>query len=61
MKLQENMGSARDITRYITQGRVTRIVITFVGIIAAVGDAPNAVIDHVTFVCDDHHPIILPR
>ena len=53
------MGSARDIARCIVQGRVARIVITFVGIVAAVGDAPITVVDHVTFVCDDHHPIVL--
>ena len=59
MKQHANMGSARDITRYITRGRVTRVVVIFVGIAAAVGDAPITVIDHVTFVCDDQHPIVL--
>ena len=34
---------------------LARIVIIFVGIIAAVGDAPIAIVDHVTFVCEDHH------
>ena len=58
-KQQENMGSARNITRYITRGRVTRVVVIFIGIVAAVGDAPIAVIDHVALVCDDHHCIIL--
>ena len=53
------MGSARDIARCVVQGRVARIIITFVGIVAAVGDAPIVVVDHITFVCDDHHPIIL--
>ena len=59
MKRQENMGSARNVARYITRGRVTRVVIIFVGIAAAVGDAPITVIDHVTFICDDHHRVIL--
>ena len=53
------MGSARDIACCIIHGRATRIVIIFVGIVAAVGDAPIAVVDHVTFVFDDHHPIVL--
>ena len=53
------MGPARDIARCIVHGRVTRIVIIFVGIVAAVGDAPITVVDYVTFVCDDHHPIVL--
>ena len=51
MKQQENMGSTRNITRYITRGRVTRVV-------AAVGDAPIAVVNHVAFVCDNHHRVI---
>ena len=53
------MGSARDIACRIVQGRVARIVVAFVGIVAAVGNAPIAVVDHVTFICDDHHPIVL--
>ena len=53
------MGLARNITRYITRGRVTRVIIIFVGIAAAVGDAPITVIDHVTFIHDDHHRVIL--
>ena len=59
IKQQENLGSARDIARCLVHGRITRIIIIFVGIAAAVGDAPITVVDHVTFVCDDHHPIIL--
>ena len=58
IKQQENMGSARDIARCVVQGCITHIIITFVGIVAAVGDAPITVVDHVTYVCDDHHPII---
>ena len=53
------MGSVRETTRYITRGRATRVIIIFVGIAAAVGDAPITVIDHVTFICDDHHRVIL--
>nr|XP_020170861.1 translation initiation factor IF-2-like [Aegilops tauschii subsp. strangulata] len=53
------MGSSRNVTRYITLGLVTRVVIIFVGTVAAVGEAPIAVVNHVAFVCDDHHRIIL--
>ena len=53
------MGSTTDITRCNVHGRVTRIIIFFVGIIAAVGDAPIAIVNHVAFVCDDHHRVIL--
>ena len=59
MKRQEDMGSARNVTRCITCGRVTRVVIVFVGIIATIGDAPVAVVNHAAFVCDDHHRVIL--
>ena len=38
VKRQENMGSARNVARYITRGRVTRVVIILVGTVAAVGD-----------------------
>ena len=31
----------------------------FIGIVAAIGDAPVAVVNHVAFVCDDHHCVIL--
>ena len=56
MKQQDNIGSARNITRYITHGRITRIIVIFV---TAISDAPIAVINHVALVCDDHHCIIL--
>ena len=59
MKRQENMGSARTVTRYITHGRVIRVVIVFVGIVDAVGDAPDVIGNHVAFICDDHHRVIL--
>ena len=59
MKQQENMGSVGDITHYINRGRVTRVVVIFVGIVAIDGDTPITVIDHVTFIRDDHHRIIL--
>nr|XP_020146849.1 glycine-rich protein 1-like [Aegilops tauschii subsp. strangulata] len=51
------MGSTRYVTRYIALGRVTRVV--FAGNIAAFGDASIAVINHVAFVCGDHHHIVV--
>ena len=59
MKRQENMGSARNVARCITRGRVTRVVIILVGVVAAIGDAPVAVVNHVAFVCGDHHRVVL--
>src|SRR4051812_12461929 len=66
MKRQENTGSARYVARYIALGRVTCVVIVFTVTIAsfsdasaAFGDTSVAVVNHVAFVRDDHHHIIV--
>ena len=35
----------------------TRVVVIFIGVVATIGDAPVAVVNHVAFVCDDHHRV----
>nr|XP_020156528.2 basic proline-rich protein-like [Aegilops tauschii subsp. strangulata] len=58
MKRQENMGSARNVARYITRGGVTLVIIVFISNVATAGDALDAIVHHVAFVCGDHHPVI---
>ena len=53
------MGSARYVTCCVALGRITRNIFVFAGTVAAFGDASVAVVNHVTFVCDDHHRVIL--
>ena len=53
------MGSARYVTRYIALGRVTRVVVIFAGTVAAFGGASLAIVNHVAFVRDDHHRVVV--
>ena len=53
------MRSAGYVVRGIAFGRVTRIVAVLAGIVATFSDASVAVINHVAFVCGDHHRVIV--
>ena len=53
-KRRENMGSARNVARYITRGCVTRVIIVFIGIVAAIAPVPTVVRDDLARWVEDN-------